>query len=220
MGDTSVNTNNDGFAVAVTQDTYDALNSKPTAGTLNGESPDGAANQIRMDQGIDNDAISWRFELDQDLKETQYIIELDSRLGNVCNPDSENLANISFIDDDNIASYYLSDGTDADYVKPIRQTPSYTVGAAANPNTRPAELTIAGPQGTTLNFKIKSTMELMTSNYLFTEIGGTLTSTQAASWGFKTAGGQTYKYIDTIIKVTGATTGYRLDLPVRFIKLQ
>ena len=216
-GDCSVNSQNDGYAVCVTQDTYDALDTKPNPGTLNGESPNGAANQVRLDQGIDNDGISWRFELDQDLRETQYIIEVDSRLANVANPDNETLAQISFIDDDNIASYYLSDGTEPDFVKSIRTTPSYTVGVANNPNVRPADLVIAGPQGTTVNFKLKSTLELMTSNYLFDTIGAILDSTQAALWGFDITA-KTYKYIDTVVKVTGATTGYRLDLPVRFIK--
>jgi hypothetical protein len=30
----------------------------------------------------------------------------------------------------------------------------------------------------------------------------------------------TFKFIDSTIRVTGFTTGYRVDIPVRFIKVQ
>jgi len=30
----------------------------------------------------------------------------------------------------------------------------------------------------------------------------------------------TYYTLDTTIKITGATTGYRIDVPVRFVKKQ
>ena len=77
-------------------------------------------------------------------------------------------------------------------------------------------LIIAGAQGTSLRFRIKSTLELQSSNYLFDTLGNTLASGDESAWGLASAG--TYSYIDTIVKVTGATTGYRLNIPVRFFK--
>jgi hypothetical protein len=35
-----------------------------------------------------------------------------------------------------------------------------------------------------------------------------------------TFGANTFYVIDTIVRVAGATTGYRLDIPVKFVKQQ
>ena len=217
-GLTGVAPQNQGYVVAVTEDTWNGIPStlRSNPGILNGENPSMTGKHIRLDQGIDNDAISWKFDIDSDLKETQYIIEVDSRLASVASPawGINTLAEVSFIDDDNIASYYLSLGTDTNYVSNIKDTVSYTDPVSSNANVYPDTLVVAGPQGTTISFKLKTTIELMSSNYLFNTIGAAFSD--AANWGFK--GGLTYRYIDTVIKVTGATTGYRIDLPVRFVK--
>jgi len=181
-------------------------------GSWNGEAPQQGSNKIRIDQGINNVALPWDATIDQDLKETQYIIEMDSRLGLICSPDDNTPANISYIDDDSIASYYVDDSTPGGYVDAVSDgTLGWTQGASGA--TKPDGLVIAGPQGTVLQFRIKSTLETRSSNYLFTTIGNQLTNVGASGLN---AG--TYFYIDTMVKVTGATTGYRLNLPVRFIK--
>ena len=71
---------------------------------------------------------------------------------------------------------------------------------------------ISGPRGSRLEFKIKSSMELTTSTFLFTQLGGTANVTGDA--GTLTSA----YYIDSTVRITGATTGYRLDVPVRFVK--
>jgi hypothetical protein len=70
-----------------------------------------------------------------------------------------------------------------------------------------------GPRGTFFRFSVASSLELNTSTYLFTQLGGTTTMDDA---GGNTS---TVKLIDTIVKVTGMTTGYSVDIPVRFVKL-
>lgn len=218
--DSSVVAANQGYAVAVTQATVTQMQDNGPLGTFNGENWDRSA-IAKIDQGLDTTEISWQYELDQDLKETQYIIEIDSRLGIIASTSDGTNATISFIDDDNIASYYLSQETDPQFIVNNKQY----IGTDTQWNNStliaaPSIATIQGPQGTTLFFSIKTTLELISSNFLFTQIGGDLDILDAAvalAWGLTGATG-TYKYIDTIIKITGATTGYRLDIPVRFIK--
>ena len=205
-----------GYVVWTTTLTADSQlpvgNQSPAPGSWNGESPGPGSNKIRIDQGINNVALPWDATIDQDLKETQYIIEMDSRLGLICSPGDNTPANISYIDDDSIASYYVDDSTPGGYVETVEDgTLGWTAGASGR--TKPAGLVIAGPQGTVLQFRIKSTLETRSSNYLFTTIGNQLTNPAASNLQSKT-----YFYIDTMVKVTGATTGYRLNLPVRFIK--
>tara|TARA_Y100000310_G_scaffold288265_1_gene313754 strand:+ start:81 stop:512 length:432 start_codon:yes stop_codon:yes gene_type:complete len=139
--------------------------------------------------------------------ETQYIVEIDNRLGKIVSSDGTR-ARVSFIDDDQVASYYLSLGTDSAYVFSNSNTDPVTVNGTDAGDAREA---IAGPRGTFLQFKIGSSLELATSDYLFDRLGSVdSTNDFAASTNFK--------YIDTIVRISGATTGYKLDIPVRFMK--
>ena len=186
------------FFVAVDKETEDELNSiNGIRGIINGETLKGGS-YVRIDQGLDTTEITPSVAIDSDLRETQYIIEIDSRLGRIANRMSENSvdASVSFIDDDNMASYYLTQGTDLDYVKDNESIETET------------KQVIDGPRGTYLQFKIRSSLELNTSDFLFERLGNQTT-----------IGAKTYYKIDTIVRVTGATTGYRLDVPVRFVKL-
>jgi len=153
---------------------------------------------LRVDQGIDSSAISRKFKLETDLVETQYIIEIDNRLGTIVSQTGP-AASIAYIDDDNIASYRLTLGTDKSYV-------------STNSSTAVAGEVIAGPRGTTLKFSLQSSIELNSSVYLFDQIGsGATTTTFAGATG-------TFQFIDTTVRIQGATTGAQIDLPVRFIK--
>ena len=137
--------------------------------------------------------------LDPDLKETQYIVQLDHRLGVLCNPDTGAPATPSFIDDDFIASYYFSLGTDNQHVQSINDTTS-------------TGMAIAGARGTCFKTKIQSSLELNTSTYLFTKLGGQTTIAG------KDNATKTIRNIDSTLRVQGATTGYVIDLPIRFAK--
>lgn len=157
---------------------------------------------IRLDQGLDTSEISYSFTLDSDLVETQYILEIDNRLGKIISKDGV-VARMSYLDDDNIASYYLSLGTNNNFV---------TDSDNANRNSNVNEV-ISGPRGTTLQFIIQSSLELNTSTYLFTQLGTTDTGTSVG-------GTVAIYYIDSYIKVSGATTGFQIEVPIRFIKNQ
>lgn len=168
-------------------------------GVILGESLN-SSTTIRLDQGLSTTEISYAFTLDSDLVETQYIVEIDNRLGKLVGLDGT-VARMSYIDDDNIASYYLSLGTDNSFV---------TENTNRNNNVNEV---ISGPRGTILQFTIQSSLELNTSTYLFTQLGTTDTG---ASVGGTTA----IYYIDSYIKVSGATTGFQIEVPIRFIKNQ
>lgn len=177
--------------IAVDSDTETSFSN--VDGVMMGETLNGGA-IIRVDQGLDTTEISYAFTIDSDLVETQYILEIDNRFAKVIGTDGT-VARMSFIDDDNIASYYLSLGTDNQFV---------TENTNRNSSNNEA---IAGPRGTILQFKLQSSIELNTSTYLFEQMGSTTTMNSTSVY-----------YIDSYIKISGATTGYQLELPVRFIK--
>jgi len=171
-----------------------------TAGVLFGENPGGNGNRVRLDQGLDTSAISPGRSLDPLLVETQYMVEVDSRLGSIVSNADATKASVSFIDDDSIATYYLSRGTDTQFVSDITDTSAST------------NQSIAGPRGTKLVFKIMSSLELNTSDYLFDTIGST------EDFDAKDDATTSYKVINTNVRVTGVNTGYRIDIPVKFCK--
>ena len=188
------------FMVSTDKETEDALNivsGQTVQGMINGETINGGS-YIRLDQGLNTNEITPSVSIDSDLLETQYIIEIDNRLGKIASRVNGEIAKVSYIDDDNIASYFFSLGTDLDYVS---ENNVRTV--------KPTEV-IAGPRGTILEFTIASSLELNTSTFLFEQLGNT-TSMDPNSTSVNT--------IDTIVRVTGATTGNRIDIPVRFVKI-
>lgn len=189
------------YAVLVDQDTINALGgtgknlgSKYIDG-LNGPSFDVATQAIRFDQGLDTTEISAVFNLDAELTENQYIVQLDNRFGTIVDLDNKTI-NPSYIDDDNIASYYIS------------TEPLVTPLQANLSDGSSTDSVISGPRGTKLEFSLLSSISLRTSTFLFDQVGTTFTIDTDVS----------YQYIDTTVKIQGATTGYQVDAPVRFIK--
>lgn len=161
-----------------------------------------SSNYIRIDQGIDSTQISPLQNLDPDLVETEYMIQIDSRLGAIVSRDGTTRASPDSIDDDNIAYYSFSQGTDQMFVN-VNTSTENSVNEV-----------IAGPRGTFLEFSIAASLELNTSTYLFTQLGST------TSLANQVDGNTTVtNFIDTIIKVTGMTTGYTIDVPIRFVKI-
>ncbi len=187
---------------------------------------------IRVDHGLDTAEISTGVGIDADLNETAFIVEADYRLGRLKQPNSSTIQGVNFIDDDNIATYYVGQGS---FINP-NGAPSETnikgdlTGAAAD--TTPGELSVIspqvfdGPRGNTFQFRIEASMELQQSVYLFNQIGSSesVSSTNNIA-GFPTSGvttpvdGKKIYYIDSTVRVVGANTGYRLDIPVRYIKI-
>jgi len=185
-----------------TEDAASVVGGVSKQGTLFGENPKNG-NWIRIDQGLDTTEIPPSFAIDSDLIETQYLVQLDNRFGNIASK-TGNAAKVSFIDDDNVATYYLSLGSDAEYVNENTET-----------DTATASQVIEGPRGTILEFKIQSSIELNSSTYLFEKLGNLTAHGAPALEG----AGNIY-YIDSVVRVVGATTGYSIDIPVRFVKKQ
>ena len=196
------------FFVAVDADTEAQFAQNDRTGilfgfTLSQNASNANGNYVRLEQGLDTTEISPANVIDSDLIETQYIIEVDNRLAKIVSVTGQPAA-VSYIDDDNIASYYLTLNTDSGYVQELEP-----VSAT---DTTGTNRTIKGPQGTSLDFKLGSSLDLATSTFLFERLGDTVSLTTSK-------GTSTYYYIDTTVRVVGATTGYRVDVPVRFLKL-
>ena len=169
-------------------------------GLIKGATPGSTqGTHIRIDQGLDTTALSPAKPISSLLYETQYIVEIDNRFGYIVDKGG-NATSVSFIDDDNIATYVLGAGTDASYV-----TDNTSRQTIADDSTQ----VINGPRGSILEFKIAVQPDLESSTYLFTRLGSTFT--------FGAASTNCY-YLDSTVRITGGTTGYRVDVPVRYVK--
>ena len=129
------------------------------------------------------------------------MIQIDNRLGSIVDVNGVALE-LSYVDDDDIAFYNVSEdeGTAVVNISNL---------------TQPNDSTITGPRGSRLEFKIKSSMDLNTSEFLFTRLGSESTLDNRTPGG---AGRTTVYHIDSLIRVTGMNTGYTIDIPVRFVK--
>ena len=179
---------------------YDGENIRD--GVIFGESME-YGTTIMIDQGLDTTQISTKntSAFTADLIETSYTIQIDNRFGSIVNKNGEKIDE-SYIDDDNIAYYLVTTADENDTVS--------TISNLTNANESP----IAGPRGSRLEFKIKASLDLQTSSFLFERLGGT---SQLANKG---GNNSDVNHIDSIVRISGMNTGYSLDLPVRFVKLQ
>lgn len=187
------------FLIAADKDTIDGVGSN-TQGVINGFKPASNTTVITLDQGLDTSDLTSTIKIDPDLKESQYIVQMDHRLGSIVKPDGSDVANYSFLDDDNIATYYFtmgSGGNNSGFITEIQATED------ANDSS------IAGRRGTRFRFTVKSSDNLENSTFLFDQIG--LASNI-------TVNSQTCQAIDSIVKIMGGTTGYSVELPIRYIK--
>ena len=194
------------YIVAVDSDTQDATLALGTV--MTGETIGSAGPRIRLDQGIDNDyATSPSYSLSSDLIETQYEIKIDNRFGYIANLNGDQQTP-SFIDDDNIATYIFTLGSAGGMVESITSTDRAETTQA-----------IRGPRGTRIIFYIGASLDLNSGTYLFDTLGATEAADLAIASGGMNMPIAT-RYIDTIVVVQGVTTGYKVDVPVRFIKKQ
>jgi len=207
------------FLVAVDSDTRLMLNSAGAGGdnegalagrfidgTLQGSL--GSADYIRCDQGLNTVRLDPTQRISTELMEQQYLIQIDNRLGRVYDIAGGTMGSPAFIDDDQIASYYVSMGVGGKWVQLCATGQLFGVPDAVGGPDTGAEV-LLGPRGTKLIFSILASDNLRSSQYLFETMGTT-------GKIFET---NTYNVLDTIIKVTGVTTGYSLDIPVRYVKL-
>lgn len=182
------------WVVTADSSTEELYTSQPT-GIVYGFNVAAGGNVLRVHQGLDTTELSPTNKLDSDMVETQYSLRIDNRLGVICDKEG-NPAQVSYVDDDDIATYLINKGTDPQFIMDNRNTI-----AGSDP--------IAGPRGTILEFKIKASSQLQeNSYYLFHLLGSGVTLTTAGL----------VHYVDTYVRIEGGTTGYKIDVPVKFIK--
>ena len=179
-------------------------------------SSNGANHTLVFDQGLDNVAtgVSPLGE-GSELRESQYIVEVDNRLLNLAAVAPQNgtrpVLSPSFIDDDNIASYFIS--YQGGNLGESQFFDSITV--AQGSGAKLASTAVNGRPGYRFRFALKAAQDAETTDYLFTTFGSTLVSTTALGASGLTTG---LRFIDTTVRITGFTTGYRVDIPVRLLK--
>jgi len=164
---------------------------------------------ITVQQGFDTTQISFTNLLPTTMSETDYFVYFDNRLGQLTKMDGTALEP-SYIDDDNIATYVVSEGNseNASNFDPV-------TAPVASDTVSPS--IIAGPYNRQqLRFGIYASDNLAYSDFLFEKFGNTADT--AAN-----AGGDNYTTvysIDTEARVVGAKTGYSISIPIRFVKVK
>lgn len=231
------------FYVAVDEDTYRVLSTARTGGAVGagtavptftgvikgyGTGVENVSQDfIRIDQGLDTNELAPELGLDADLIESSFLVELDYRLGRVKPLNVNAPAAVNFIDDDNIASYYLSNNSyvnRADIITPAVANvngdySSTTLAANNNPQV------FDGPRGTSLALRIHASQELNSSTYLFTQLGFQEAASSNARLGLGASSadgllaGKTAYFIDSTVRIVGANTGFRIDIPIRYVKI-
>ena len=147
------------------------------------------------------------------LYETQYLIEVDNRFFSVIAPDGSSNAPRSFVDDDHIASYFFAIQNAGVDVGGVSNSDSRYFGSIDNTVNGPQNTPIEGRTGSRLRFRLRVTEEIergtAASNYLFTTFG---------SLNDETGTGMDNRVIETNVRITGMTTGYRVSIPVQIVK--
>jgi len=193
------------------------------------------ASQLVFDQGLDSEELTLGYlaDLNAEMLEVEYMVECDNRLLMLATPAGGNaLAAPSFIDDDHIASYYFNMNSDGPYFGAQPGGANAGIygrgglpGFASADQSVPFIINNMGPNatqegsvigsstrgrlGSRLVFRLKSSQDIETGTTLFTELGSTVVIDAV-----------TYYYIDTVVRVTGVTTGYRVDVPLKLLKKQ
>jgi len=217
-----------GYYVAVDTDTATQLTTDEITGTRFADARR-AANQSRLvfDNGLDTSDLSLDYlgTTESQLVETRYMVEVDHRLLNIATTtggDNSNLANPISVNSDNIATYYFTLQEDASYFATqvnsgIASNPSKGVSPnfEINYNTTPASVensaiggsTTTGRLGTRLVFALRSTQGAEAGTTIWTDLGGNITLSATG-----------YQYINTVLRITGVETGYRVEVPLKLLK--
>lgn len=196
------------YVVLVDEETVNSLttaNNSLQQGLLNGYRPDLGTNLIRTDQGLNTTVLSDEAAISSKLLETQYFIQLDNRLGSLMPSMGNTALSLSSIDDDNIATYIVTLNQNGSGTS--RVVSRIAPGAASD---------IDGPRGTRTELKIASSLNLKTSTFLFNQLG--TTGTTNITSGDQTLSSGNYMFIDSTLRISGVSTGYTVDIAIRFVK--
>ena len=177
------------------------------SGVLAGQGTKNSENLIQIDQGLDTTEIDPSFGLEASLLETAVTVQLDHRLLGIRHPTTWAKQIPNFVDDDNLATYYLAGSglsVNTNLTSVATQGTSFITSIGPGDNS-----VIAGPRGSRISFKLAAQQAVMNGTYLFTQLGNEMVHNA-----------RTFYYIDTTIRVQGVTTGYRIDIPVRCVKFK
>jgi hypothetical protein len=163
---------------------------------------------IRIDQGIDNTATIGNGGLDASLTETQYLIEIDDRIGRITDINGNSAPQI-FVDDDQIATYLVGTGTGGGFNYVYNNSNDFPIGSDDTAGSAGQQI-LKGARGTILEFSIRVKNNLQSSDFYFNKFGVSGQSISGLTG--------TYKKINTSVKVTGLNTASSLSVPVKFIK--
>lgn len=210
---TNINSQFNSFLVAVDLNTSCGLTTDggwdPSSGAsddggiLYGYDPTQIKTACRIDQGIDNTLVPpGSNAVSSEMYENQYRVEIDGRFGQLVSHDGSVLATPSFTDDDGIDVYYFSSTADPKFVQDNSSTVNNSTAAQA----------IAGWRGSKFGFQIQASIQLQTTTSLFTKLGGEFNAAKTGATAVDSY------FIDSIVRVTGMTTGYTIDVPVRYVR--
>ena len=166
-----------------------------------------------LDQGIVSTAEGTvALPIGNALYETQYLVEVDNRFFSIISPDGSVSAPKSFVDDDHVASYFFAIQNAGIDVGPVNNSTALYFGEIdSNANDGPVNTPIVGRTGSRFRFRLRVTEEIErtngSSNHLFTTFGRSETLTPDPC-----------HIIETNVRVTGMTTGYRVSIPIQIVK--
>jgi hypothetical protein len=196
-----------------------------TPGYIFGDVNQQSYSELIVDQGLVGTDVEIGYLKDNnvELVETSYIVEVDYRLLRVATPSDFSQTTPNFVDDDNIASYYFVLGTDNSYFAQQPEgtpggtlTPAYTIVNSGTPNANCSDSPICinnttGQIGTRFGISLQPSLSVSTSDTYFTQMGGLTPALGAVT-------PTVFQYIDTMVRITGFTTGYRTDIPIRMLR--
>ena len=227
-----------GYYVAVDQPTFTQINNLDEAAAASngyryafeGASP--ANSRLVFDQGLDTADLSLALltgpnapQASTELLETGYLVEVDNRLLQLTTTfgeDAGSTADPSFIDDDNVATYFFALNPDSQYFASQaggegggRASPAFQItrdgNGARTQDSVIGPTTTTGRLGSRLIFGLKSTLGVQNTQTLFDRLGGTVS---VSVGGVAT----TFSSINTVIRVTGFATGFRVEVPLQLLK--
>ena len=192
---------------------------------------DAAESRLVFDQGLDTADLALGLlrgqnasATENELYESSYLVEVDNRLIQVSTTfgqDQGRTATPSFIDDDNVATYLFSLDPDRTYFASQRDglggdaQPAFEIGGDGqgqrSQNSMIGPTNTTGRLGSRLVFGLRSTLDLQNSQTLFDRLGGTVSVDVNGT-------PTTFSFINTVIRVTGFTTGYRVEVPLKLLK--
>tara|TARA_Y100001937_G_scaffold72861_1_gene99118 strand:- start:3961 stop:4959 length:999 start_codon:yes stop_codon:yes gene_type:complete len=174
---------------------------------------------IYIDQGLETGGEPPITEdMPDDLIETAFLVRVDHRLLRLHGSDGVveyPALRHSFVDDDAIATYYISSTNVA--VEGPRDVTGNTPGEIDT--TKKAKEMFNGPLGNRLRLMVQPSPNVKQSTALFTELGSD--GGAHTTIGITPNDGESianHKFIDTLVNVVGVTTGYSIDIPIRIIK--